>query len=478
MPQTDAQLIDGLPLAEWLQQRELHLIRTHATSLDGPAVGKYLQASSFEKAIPAGHGLSYVALTADLTGTPHLNFWHSFQASSLGDILLRPDLSTLAMDGKDPHLGHCIGDFTMTDGKEISICPRTLLRKVTKKIATAGYRVKAAFELEFFLYNTSFSEARQSGYQDLKPIGATTLHNIYLLKNAYHAKPFMEQLAQQLERQGIAWEAWNDEGGAGQVELNFPPTEPVRAADVVSRAKQIIYELAVDMNLAVTFMAQPSSDIANGLHIHHSLVTPSGEAAFYDTAQSGRSALMLHWIAGILASMPGAASYLCPSINSWRRLKEFTAAPVSVSWGEENKTAALRVVSRAPGLARIEHRLVAGDANPYLALAVILAGGLAGLTHKLTPPKELPPFGGEPPAGEARLPRSITQAAKALREDVYLAEILGADVVDYWLKTRRAEWLSFHNRRHAPAVPGPVHHKKHQPEAPTLWELERYFELM
>ena len=478
MPQTDAQLIEGLPLGKWLQQRKLQVIRTHATNLDGLAVGKYLKVSSFEKTLPTGHGLSYVALTANLTGSPHLNFWHSFQESSLGDILLRPDLSTLDMDSKDPYLGHCICDFTMTDGREISICPRTLLRKVTKKIATAGYTIKAAFELEFFLYHTSFSEARQSGYQDLKPIGATKLHNIYLLKNAHHAKPFMEQLVQQLDRQGIAWESWNDESGAGQVELNFPPTAPLRAADVVSRAKQIIYELAVDMNLAVTFMAQPSSDIANGLHIHHSLTTLSGEPAFYDATQGGRSVLMLHWIAGILASMPGAASYLCPSINSWRRIKEFTAAPVTVSWGEENKTAALRVVSRSAGLSRIEHRLVAGDANPYLALAVILAGGLAGFTHKLTPPNELPPFGGDPPAGEARLPRSITQAAKALRDDPYLAEILGADVVDYWLKTRRAEWLSFHNRRHEPAVPGQAHHKKPQPEAPTLWELERYFELM
>ncbi len=477
MPQMDEHLIDGLGLAEWLEQHHVQLVRTHATTLDGPAVGKYLRRASFEKALPDGHGLSYIALAADLSGMPHFNFWHKFQEPGLGDILLRPDLSTLAQDGKEPSLSHCICDFTLIDGGEISLCPRTMLRKITEKIASVGYGIKAAFELEFFLYKTSFAEARKGGYKNLEPIGATRLHNIYLLKNAYHARPFMEEVTKQLDRQGIEWESWNDEGGAGQVELNFPPTDPVRAADVVSRARQTIYEIALDMNMAVTFMAQPSSDISNGLHIHHSLQAENGEAAFYDSAQGGRSALLLHWIAGIVATMPGAASYLCPSINSWRRLKEFSATPVTASWGEENKTAALRIVSRSASLARIEHRLIAGDANPYLALAVILAGGLAGLIHKLEPPDELPPMGGEPPDRETRLPRTITKAAKALREDQYLSEMLGEDVVDYWLKTRRAEWLSFHNRRHEPA-PRRSHKKGPQSVQPTLWEFERYFELI
>ena len=51
----------------------------------------------------------------------------------------------------------------------------------------------------------------------------------------------------------------------------------------------------------------------------------------------------------------------------------FVAAPTVASWGEDNKSAAIRVLSIAPTAARIEYRVAGGDANPYLVLASVLA---------------------------------------------------------------------------------------------------------
>jgi glutamine synthetase len=176
---------------------------------------------------------------------------------------------------------------------------------------------------------------------------------------------------------------------------------------------------------------------------------------------------MRHWIGGLIATAPGAVSILAPTVNSYRRMVGFAAAPTTPTWGEENKSTALRVISRSEKLTRIEHRVGSSDVNVYLALAVILAGGLAGIEGAIEPPPEHRGLAwGEPP-GFAQLPSSISSAADELEHDKLLGEVLGDAFVDYWLHGRRWEWLMFHTGggdAEATAV--------------TEWELNRYFELI
>jgi glutamine synthetase len=51
----------------------------------------------------------------------------------------------------------------------------------------------------------------------------------------------MDEVVKRLNWQHFPWKSWSDEGGVGQVELNFSPTDPVKAADTIVRAKQLIY---------------------------------------------------------------------------------------------------------------------------------------------------------------------------------------------------------------------------------------------
>jgi len=112
--------------------------------------------------------------------------------------------------------------------------------------------------------------------------------------------------------------------------------------------------------------------------------------------------------------MPATVSYLCPSVNSYRRLREFAAPPVTATWGEENKSTGIRLICDGPKTARIEHRVGAGDLNPYHALAAILAGGLTGLAAKQEPPPEFTDLAWGIPASVERLPSDIMTAAKTL----------------------------------------------------------------
>ncbi|HIG39148.1 MAG: glutamine synthetase family protein [bacterium] len=456
-------------LPDWLDRHHVSIIRTHATSLDGPGLGKYLHRNKFFNSLPKGHAVSDMALTMDVNGTPHMTLWHPQREANLGDIFLKPDLNTLISDGADPNLGHCIVDFTNDQGVPMDLCPRSTLKKMVARVAALGYEIKATYELEFFVYKESYQEIRASQFRRMTPLTTSTKGGIYNLRNAYHVKPLMDEVIKRMEWQGIQWEGWNDEAGVGQIELNLVPCDPVTAADNVVRTKQILFEVAVDLGLSVTFMAKPGSGYSSGMHIHHSLLdTDSGEPAFFDEqADQHRSQLMTQWVAGLVATMPGAVSYLCPTVNSFRRFTDYAAVPMTASWGEENKSTALRLISRAKNIARIEHRVGASDLNPYLALAVILAGGIAGVTHSLTPTEEFNKLAWGLPASPSDLPMSISQAAKCLKDDELLAEVLGASNTNYWAKTRQAEWLVFHTEG-ADATS----HKVSQ------WEYDRYFEMI
>ena len=366
-------MMDEPTIEDWMDRHHVEVVRTHATNLDGLAVGKYVRRPKFLASLPAGHAISDLALAMDITGNPHMSFWHEFRTGTFGDVLLRPDLNTIITDGTDPDLGHCLCDFTDVDGNETTLCPRTLLRQIGRKIEDRGYLVKAAFELEFFVFHNSFEQSRELKYKDLEPVTASKKSNIYLLRNAHRVKPFMDEVIHRLNWQKFEWESWSDEGGVGQVEINFSPTDPVRAADMIVRAKQLIHEVAVDQGKSVTFMASMGPGYGNGMHVHHCLTDLDGAPVFLNQA-GDRSEVMQHWLAGITKTMPAATAFVCPTINAYRRLTDFTSPPVTATWGEENKSAGLRSISRTPATARLEHRLPSGDANPYLALAVILAG--------------------------------------------------------------------------------------------------------
>ena len=454
-------------LNDWMDQHHITVVRTHATNLDGTGIGKHLNRKKFISYLPQGHGVSDIAAAMDRTGAPHMTMWHPDREPNLGDIYLKPDLDTLIYDGSDSDLGHCLADLTNAAGEALELCPRSLLKNQVAKMAAHDLHAKCTFELEFFLFHESFSDLRASKYQRMTPVSAVQQGGgIYNIRNAYQVKPFMKELVRRMEWQGIDWEGWNDENGAGQVELNLSPLAPVQMADTVVRVKQMVYEVSCDLGIAATFMANVGEGFGSGMHIHHSLRNSNEDAVFFDQSQpQGRSELMSYWLAGIMESLHGAVSLLCPTVNSYRRFKDFNAVPITRTWGQDNKSTALRILSGSANSTRIEHRLAASDVNPYLALATIFAGGLAGLEHKLELEPEHQGLAWGLPTSESDLPVTIRNAAEQTRECKILSAGLGENLISYWAKTRDAEWLAYHTEGGDPS-------SRH----PTLWEYQRYFE--
>jgi glutamine synthetase len=138
----------------------------------------------------------------------------------------------------------------------------------------------------------------------------------------------------------------------------------------------------------------------------------------------------------------------------------WTFAPTNVSWDVDNRTCAVRALPGAGGAARVEHRLPGADANPYLAIAACLAGGLYGIERELDPPD---PVGanayGLGPEAAAALPATLDEAVTSLDGSKLARRLLGEPFVDHFVATRRAEVAAAR-------------------AAVTDWERRRYFELV
>ncbi|MGZ4675274.1 MAG: glutamine synthetase family protein [Acidimicrobiia bacterium] len=439
-------------------------MKTESVSLDGLVVGKHVGRTKFAKALPLGNAITELVLGYDMGGTPYLGWWDAWRAEALGDIHQQPDLATLVVAPDRANTANVLCDFVHADGAPVPSCPRGVLRHVLAELAGRGFAARAAFEIEAMLFTDALTAARRRHFADLTPMG-TNIPVGYLHHSSRQQLVFVDETLARLDALGIAVEGWHDEAAPGQFEINLDPTDPLAACDAVVRAKQVMREVALEHGHLVTFMAKPSAEYGNGLHVHHSL-TRDGEPVFY-APDGAMSSTMQHWIGGLMASSDALTSFACPTINSYRRMVGFAAAPTVASWGEDNKSAAIRVLSVAPGAARIEYRVAGGDANPYLVLAGVLAAGIAGLDAATPLPPPIAVSGwGLPPQGWPHLPTSITRAADALEADAGIAAVMGAEFVPYWVNTRRWEWLMFHTTGGDPTA-----------TTVTPWELDRYFEL-
>lgn len=456
--------------AAFLQEHAITRVRVMGVQPDSLMIGKVLSPAAFLRAVDGdGIGIADFAFGTDRVGEPALGATATWRSTVVGDIHLVPDLQTLRLVAGAAGMACCFADAYAVDGTPVDICGRNLVRVMTTRLAERGFEARFAFEIEGQFFERTAAENRERGWRDLQPFGVAG-HLPYLAQDVHRLDPIMSEICRRLDVAEVPWEAWNAEAASGQVELNIEPAPPLAAADHVLTVREIFKEVAHERGLSATFMAQVTDDYNNGLHVHHSLLGADGPV-FHDPGEpDGLSQTARHWIAGLMATLPGAASFMAPNPNSVRRIEPFKAVPTHATWDIDNKSTALRVLSSSPGSARVEHRMGAADLHPHLVTGVILAGGMAGIDEGVEPPARFPRMAwGLPESsdGPAPLPADIPSAMAALDADARLRAALGDQLVDYWIGLRRFEWLNFHTGGGDATSTGP-----------TPWELSRYFETL
>jgi glutamine synthetase len=184
-------------------------------------------------------------------------------------------------------------------------------------------------------------------------------------------------------------------------------------------------------------MAKPYIDRAgNGLHIHLSLLDANGANIFDNGTTEGADSLR-HAIGGLQAAMPESMALFAPNVNSYRRFQPDMFAPVNRRWGINNRSAGMRVPAGPNEARRVEHRVAGADANPYLALAAVLAGVHHGVTSKLDP--GAPAVGNVSREPDLSLPFSIDDALARLEQATVLPAYFGDETLSLYRESKRIE---------------------------------------
>ena len=404
--------------------------------MQGRLMGKRFHAQAFvESGHEETHCCTYLFATDIEMATPDGYAATSWE-QGYGDYIMKPDLTTLRPVPWLEGTAMVLCDVLDHHHKPIAHSPRAMLQKQIARLAEMGLTATMATELEFFLFEKSFSEIAKSGFRDLTPI--SDYNEDYHILQTTKEEAVMRPLRNHLYAMGIPVEGTKGEAEAGQEELNIKYADALACADHHSIAKHAVKEIAWQQGHAATFLPKWHHDrTGSASHVHQSL-WKNGKSAFFDPDRPlGKSEIMDHYMAGLLKYAADYTYFLAPYVNSYKRFAKGTFAPTRVIWSVDNRTAAYRLVGEGGQGIRVECRIPGSDMNPYLAQAAMLAAGLKGIEEKLALP---PAFSGDAYLDDTseHIPRNLRDAKDALYQSSMLREAMSNDVVDHYV--RAASW--------------------------------------
>jgi glutamine synthetase len=440
-----------------VDERKLTHVKVGVFDADGIMRGKYMSRDKFFGALDKGFGFCDVVLGWDSADQLYDNVSYTGWHTGYPDAPVR----LLPQSCRDVPFE---GDMLLFLGEFIeaaeSLCPRGMLRRVVDRAREMGYEPYAGLEYEYFVFDESPESVREKHYRNLKPM-APGFFGYSVIRNSVHSEHYLETL-ELCEKMRFPLEGLHEETGPGVMEAAIAVDDAMSAADKAALFKTFIKIHAQRRGRMATFMAKWSKDWpGQSGHIHVSLKDKSGKPLFHDPkGPHGMSKLMQHFVAGQQALMPELLCMVAPTVNSFSRLIPGFWAPTEATWGVENRTCALRVIPGSAKSQRVEYRIAAADANPYIALAAALLSGLRGIETKAELGKPI-----EGNAYEQKLPKKLAlpptlwDAAQRLKGSAAARAWLGDAFVEHFAASREWEERQFR-------------------KAITDWELERYFEII
>lgn len=407
--------------------------------MQGRLMGKRFQAEYFvESAYKETHSCNYL-LATDMEMDTVSGYKATSWEKGYGDYTMKPDLATLRktpwLEGTALVLCDVLDHHTH---EEVPHSPRAILKKQVKRLEAMGMKAFMATELEFFLFDQTYDEARLSGYRDLKL--ASGYNEDYHIFQTTKEEDVMRAIRKGLQGAGIPVENSKGEASAGQEEINVRYADALSMADRHVIIKNGCKEIAWSKGKAITFLAKWRYNAAgSSSHIHQSLWSADGKTPLFfdENGKYGMSDTMKHYMAGLLTHASEITYFLAPYINSYKRFMAGTFAPTKAIWSKDNRTAGYRLCGDGTKGIRVECRVGGSDLNPYLAMAALLAAGIDGIEKKM----ELEPaFTGDAygAQGVREIPRTLRAATETLKDSAMLRAAFGDDVVDHYV--RAAEW--------------------------------------
>jgi glutamine synthetase len=354
----------------------------------------------------------------------------------MGDVKGVPDLATLRLAPWEPDMAMVLFDWQWPDGSLCPFCPRSELKRQIARLNKLGYDARFALELEFHLLPTPIEKIRQGQWSSVETVSKDV--HCYSVYEGHFYEPLYRQIRSWFAG---AVEGGGSEWGQGQIEITLKSCDPLEMADRVIAFKTAVKQAAAGLGMSATFMAKLHEDLSGSSgHIHQSLVERgTGKPVFHEAGKPhNMSAVMQHYVAGLLEALVPGTLFFAPYANSYKRMKAETLAGTTASWGIDNRTVGLRVINTDPGSCRVEHRIGGADLNPYVAFSACLGAGLRGIEKSLTLP---PPATGNVyrNADVAAVPANLWTAVALADASPISREILSPAFVDNLMVVERME---------------------------------------
>ncbi len=382
------------------------------------------------------------------------------------DVLAKPDPATFELlpwtDAGTTARMFC--DIHLPGGQPFDGDPRHVLRRNLDSALDAGFSFFVAPEMEFFY----FADGDPS--KSPTPLDSGSYFD---LTTSDVASDLRRRTISVLETMGIPVEYSFHEDSPSQHEIDLRYTDALTMADQIMTFRLVVRELAMEQGRFASFMPKPLPGLqGSGMHLHLSLFERDDNAFHPSDGPSGGdpdggdvlSPVGRRFMAGLLTHAREITAVTNQLVNSYKRLVVGFEAPVWVSWAKNNRSALVRVpVTKPdkPSSTRIEYRSPDPACNPYLAFAVILAAGMAGVRGDYELPDEIHENLFELTPAEAEklgvqpLPRSLAEALDEMERSELVHNALGEHIFEWFLRNKRSEWGSY---------------KLHV----SQWELERY----
>ena len=410
------------------------------TDMCGVARGKVLRRDELVPAWKDGRFMPISALVLDITGQDVPETGLVFDEGDR-DMLLWPVPESLVRIPWMPEpTAQYLASVHDLDGTPHYADPRNALEAIVKRFQTElNMTPVGAVELEFFLMDRASAiagepRAPKSLINEHRP----QHYQAYYLQDLEDFQPFFTDLYAYCDAQGLPAKTLISEYAPGQMEIVLRHRADVlKACDEGIMLKRVIKATAEKHGMVATFMAKPYAQwTGSGMHIHVSLGDEQGNNLFA-TDDPATNELMMHAVGGLKAAMAESMLIFAPNANSYRRFRRNSYAPVSASWGINNRTVSIRIPAGAANACHIEHRPSGADANPYLVMAAILAGMHYGITEKSDPGNPVVGNGYEKRA--KYIPGNWFDAIDAFWRASILKEYFGKPFVDAYCTVKEVE---------------------------------------
>ncbi len=423
-----------------IEEDDYRFIRLHFTDMFGML--KNIAINS--KQLPAVLEEQYLFDTFSIGG---------FAQLTESEMLLRPNINTFAVLPWRPQQGKVarfICDVLNLDGTPFELDPRYILKKTLEQAKAMGFDILIKSECQFFLFMLD-----ENGLPSLKPSDMAQYLDVAPLDQGENAR---RDISFSLDEMGFEVEGSHHEKACGQHEVEFKRAEALTAADNISTLRLVVKSIAKRHGLHATFMPKPlENECGSGMFVSLSLLKDGKDTLSVNDGQL--DSVSASFIAGLMAHASEMCLVTNPLVNSYKRLKGHFCPSYNI-WSFKHNNPMVRVTAEARHKSHIKFRLADSAANPYLALALIIAAGMDGVKRGLIPvpsTDELMDAADASVREEAGLPTNLGEAITAFKDSEFAKGVLG-DLHGRYLEAKCREWDEYQGKVHS-------------------WEITKYFNL-